>query len=227
MDHEQAIRSMAAEKYLLDELTPELREEFEEHFFGCQSCAVDVRAGFAFIEHAKTSLRPVAEALPAPVAAKPKPGWLAWLRPALAVPALAILLAAIGYQNLVVYPGWRNAVAKANLPQVLGSVSLIGGNSRSGSAPVLTIPLGSPFLLSVDVPTEARFTSYVADLRTADEKTEWSVIISPQAAKDTVQIQVPARDRKSGSYTLVVRGVEGAGGNTSEVIRYPFELRFQ
>jgi len=36
MDHGESIRLMAAEKYLLGELAPELREQFEEHFFDCQ-----------------------------------------------------------------------------------------------------------------------------------------------------------------------------------------------
>ena len=31
MDHNQAIKEMAAERYLLNELTPELRDAFEEH----------------------------------------------------------------------------------------------------------------------------------------------------------------------------------------------------
>ena len=49
MDHSESIRLMAAEKYLLGELAPELREQFEEHFFDCQECALDVRAGAALV----------------------------------------------------------------------------------------------------------------------------------------------------------------------------------
>jgi Putative zinc-finger len=36
MDHHQATQLTAVEKYLLDELPPELRDEFEEHYFDCQ-----------------------------------------------------------------------------------------------------------------------------------------------------------------------------------------------
>src|ERR1700730_4400894 len=44
MDHETAIRVQAAERYLLDEFSPEERTEFEDHFFGCSECADEVRA---------------------------------------------------------------------------------------------------------------------------------------------------------------------------------------
>src|SRR5579859_7140734 len=39
MNHEEAIRMMGTEQYLLNELSPELREQFEEHFFDCGICA--------------------------------------------------------------------------------------------------------------------------------------------------------------------------------------------
>ena len=47
MDHSEAVRLMATERYLLNEFTPAQKEEFEEHFFGCQECALDVRMGAA------------------------------------------------------------------------------------------------------------------------------------------------------------------------------------
>ena len=45
MNHDEAVQSMTAEKYLLNELSPEVRDQFEEHFFGCTDCANDLRAG--------------------------------------------------------------------------------------------------------------------------------------------------------------------------------------
>jgi len=56
MDHSESIRLMAAEKYLLGELTPELRDQFEEDFFDCQECPFDVRAGAALVENSKVAL---------------------------------------------------------------------------------------------------------------------------------------------------------------------------
>ena len=35
MEHLQAIQLKAAERYVLGELPSDLREQYEEHFFGC------------------------------------------------------------------------------------------------------------------------------------------------------------------------------------------------
>ena len=53
MDHSEAVRSKAAERYLLGEMTPVAREEYEDHFFGCTECAQEVQAGAVFIDSAK------------------------------------------------------------------------------------------------------------------------------------------------------------------------------
>ena len=57
MDHNQATQLTAVEKYLLDELPPEVRDEFEEHFFDCQECATDLRATAGFIDAAKREFK--------------------------------------------------------------------------------------------------------------------------------------------------------------------------
>ena len=45
MDHLQAVNTLAAERYLLDEMTDAERDEFEGHFFSCRDCADDLRVG--------------------------------------------------------------------------------------------------------------------------------------------------------------------------------------
>jgi hypothetical protein len=223
MEHDDAIRLMAAEKYFLGELTPELRDSFEEHFFSCQECAADVRAGAVFLEHTKTVLatQPAPQILPSPAPAKP--GWLAWLRPALAVPIMAALLAVIGYQNLVTYPTLKGAVAELHAPQILPSASLIGANSRGGSVPSVTIHRGEPFLLFVDIPSDSRYSAYKAELQGPDGKREWSLTIPPAATKETVPVRVPVGLTTPGNYALVVTAATGNGGG-EQVARYPFQL---
>ena len=47
MDHSEAVRLMATERYLLGEMSPDVREAFEGHLFECEECALDV----VFLRH--------------------------------------------------------------------------------------------------------------------------------------------------------------------------------
>jgi Putative zinc-finger len=222
MQHGEAIRSMASEKYLLNELTPELREEFEEHFFGCPDCALEVRAGAAFLEHSKIVLAtPVPKETPAPAGLGQSHGWRGWLRPSVVVPVLAILLVVIGYQNFATLSRPR-ATAELRTPQILPSVSLV--SARGGSVPAINVSPDKSFLLYVDVPTDSRFTSYVCELHDATGALEWSVPVSTEAAKNTLPLHVPADSINPGAYALVVRGITGSGSG-SVLASYPFELQ--
>ena len=56
MNHSEAVEQMASERYLLNELTPDARDAFEEHVFDCPECALDLRAGTLFVHEAKVQL---------------------------------------------------------------------------------------------------------------------------------------------------------------------------
>ncbi len=57
MEHEIAIKSLAAERYLLDEMTRPERDEFEEHYFVCSECADAVRTGTAFTVNGREAVK--------------------------------------------------------------------------------------------------------------------------------------------------------------------------
>ena len=121
---------MAAERYLLNELTPDAREAFEERFFDCPECALALRAGDACVEEAKAQLPALAGARPAPAPSRSlkikREWWLSWLQPAFAAPAFAMLLLVVGYQNLVTLPALRDS---ANQPRLLPWAPLHGGHA--------------------------------------------------------------------------------------------------
>ena len=218
MDHEYAIRQKVTERYLLNELDPGLRDEFEEHLFDCQDCALDVRAAAMFVEQSKIVLAeppvPAPVRVPFPVAAKV--GWRGWLRPVFAVPVLA-LLAVIAYQNLVVYPAMTQAKV---LP--LASINI---STRGPKVPGISVPRGNAFLLSLRIPPENNFTSYTADLYNPAEKLEWSLTIPATPGEDTWLVHVPAASRESGRYTVKVRGTTASGQSTEVGFPTPFELQ--
>jgi len=224
MDHNEAVRQKATERYLLDELDPEVRDQFEEHLFDCQDCALDVRAAAMFIEQTKVVLaQPPATAearVPAPAPAKP--GWFAWLRPAFAVPVLALLLAVIGYQNFVTYP---HLMVAANQPQV-GPWTSVNVSTRGTATTTIKPHSGEGFGLLVNLPPEDGFASYSADLYNPAGKLEWSGPIAAPTAEEGRQIYIPSGHRQSGNYTLVVKGITAAG-ESKEISRQPIDVQIQ
>jgi len=224
MDHEEAVREKATERYLLNELDPDLRDRFEEHLFDCQECALDVRAAAMFVEQSKTVLaeRPQVSAVRVPVAVPARAPWW-WLRPALVAPILAVLLTVILYQNLVTYPTLKEA---ANRPQVLPWAS-INISTRGTNAPLVSVAPGKGFLLFVRIPPENGYSRYEADLYNPAGKLEWSLAIPATAAEDTWPVQVPAANRESGIYTLRVHGIAASGESTEVGFPTKFELQVQ
>ena len=95
MEHNEAVELKAAEKYVLRELPEDLREAYEEHFLGCAECAADITAAAAFAE---TSREIFAEEHNRPASETNRQRgtiWLRWLRPVIAVPVFAALVALV------------------------------------------------------------------------------------------------------------------------------------
>ena len=213
MNHDEAIRLMGAEQYLLNELSPELREQFEEHFFECVECANEVRAGALFLEHSKAIFAGDTAAPQREFAVKPeRHNWWAWLRPAVAAPVFALLLAVIVYQNWPSHPG----------PHVL-QAAYVNIGSRSGTVPSISTHQGEGFLLRVSVPPAASYSSYFADVYAPNGKLQWSLKLPYTAESDSYFIQVPGGRYQDGVYAVALRGVGQEGSNT-EIGRSSFEL---
>jgi hypothetical protein len=227
MDHKAVVREKMTEKYLLEELDPQLRDEFEEHFFDCPECALDIRAASDFVTHSKTVLaessEPASMHATAPVP-QPMRGWFAWLRPAFAVPALALLLAVIGYQNLVTFPERVRAMHQLQLLPAAANVHL---STYGNNAEPLVIQAGDAFLLNVMgviVPQGRGYAAYKVDLHNPAGGVESLPVSAPPG--DTWRVYVPGAKRPSGAYKVTVYGVTAAGQNV-EVGSGTFQLQIQ
>jgi hypothetical protein len=238
IDHELVTRQRMTERYLLGELDADSRHEFEEHFFDCGECALDVRAGALFVEQSKALLADeprlagLSRSAPTLVPAQPaaaEPPWLASLlgmfKPAFAIPVMAALLTVLGYQNLVTYPQMKLAL---NSPRVLPFAFVNVGSWGGGQ--VVSIRPGEGFLLFARISADG-YPRHVAELYNPAGKLEWSLPI-PSSEQDTLPgqdqypLQVPGAQREAGTYTLVVRGLTAAG-ESKEVGRGSFELQFR
>lgn len=230
MNHSNAVRLKAAEQYLLGEMGGPLRDEFEEHFMECSECAADVRAGVAFIESTREVLRLEPSVEVETVQARRPTGWLAaFLRPAIAAPALLILLAIAGYQGVIRIPRIESQLSEANAPRALAGFSLIGANSRGETPVIVAVRRDEPFALYLDIRPDPAFSTYTCEVENASGMPAFSLQVSAQQAKNTVQIFVPASRLSPGPYVMVVHGIaapqEALSGGV-EVMRSHFSVEF-
>jgi hypothetical protein len=228
MDHSEAIRIKAAEQYLLGELTDQEREQYEEHFFSCRECAKELTVTAAFVENAKEAFRSGEVSAPSkrPVAAR----WFdLFLRPAFAVPALALLALVVTYQGAIVIPRLKANLAQATTPQAIAAFSLIAENSRGGNSMTIHAPQDKPFSIYLDIPPDKHFLFYNCQLQTESGSPEFEVRLPADQAKDTVQLLVPASRLPAGNHILVIHGDNAAQAINSagtEISRYKFTLDY-
>lgn len=227
MDHPEATRVGAVERYLLDEMSARERGEFEEHFFDCPQCATDVRVTAEFLDAARRELKHDATGGdhaggPGPPPAGKSRSARLW-RPAFAGWAAALLSCVVIYQNAVLFPRLTAGIERPSTPS---SLFLVGGNTRGGTIPSVTLSKAQPLLLSVDIPTADQYASYSCVLVGHSGATVWSLPVTAEQARDTVPVVVPAASLSRGDYTLVVRGhaKEGGGSSAGDLAHYRFTV---
>lgn len=234
MDHKEAVQLQAAEKYVLGELTQALRDEYEEHFFDCSECALDVKAAAAFVDAGREVLRTERFEFAAAKSGENRRAWHLWLRPAFAAPAMAmlILIAIVGYQNLITLPRLKSAssVGKA---QVYGSFSLVAANVRSergDEAVKLQVHKNETFGLDFDFLPSKQFDHYLCQLQDVAGRAVLQTSIPAEKEKQEVHFLVPGGLEGAGQYSLVIAGDPGAKGEwvkTNEVSRMNFVVDFR
>jgi hypothetical protein len=159
------------------------------------------------------------------IAAESRPSrGFSWWRTAFAVPAMAILLIVVGYQNLVTYPALKGALAENRAPRILPAAALVSSATRGATPTMIDVHAGEPFLLPLDISPQNAYQSYVVELQNPAGVVQWSLPVSSELVKNTLTIAAPGVD-KAGHYEVVVLG-RNANGETSEIGRYPFDLQF-
>lgn len=222
MNHDQAIREQAVERYLLGELAEDARARFEEHFFDCTICASELKTGALFVDALRADRQSAVSTAPdlriVPKRTTP------WLRPWL-VPALAASLLVVAYQNILVLPAMRRAAAVAQAPAVMNNVILANIDARGGDIPKVVAPAFGSFLISVDIPSKGDYASYICVLYNSSGERLWQMPISAQQVENTVSLRVPTDKAAAGTNELRMLGIPAAGGSPVEVGRYRFSLQ--
>lgn len=230
MNHSEAVKEMAAERYLLGELSPEQRDAFEGHIFECPECALDVRSGAVLVSEVKTQLPEMitgrAAAAKTMTHRESERQWFAWLRPAFALPALAMLLVVVGYQNLVTLPVLHKSAMEPRIVQV----APLYGATRGDTHISITADRSSGIALPIDLPLDSAGQSYASfsfELRNPQGKPVWTTStpapVQNAGGDAQLSIVVPGEMVENGTYTLTISGV-GTDGSRAIVERYVFDI---
>ena len=206
MTHDEAIKNMAAERYILDELEPAERDAFEEHFFDCTECTADVRDAAKVAGGVRTGIRVVP--------AKHYSRWAA----AAAGAAVAIGLA---YQYVPQVAGFRrHQPAPIGQPaRVTAEEQVIELEATRSAAAAYQIRADQPAAIYFTIPPSdippPAYTCTLFDASGHDVKT---LEVRRDQARDPVKMSVPAGTLRKGDYKLVIRGGD------REIPAYPFTV---
>jgi hypothetical protein len=209
MTHQQALDTMAAERYLLDEMTEVEKHQFEEHFFDCGDCAEEVRRGELIRQEVRRAKSQPRRSAGLSLVATRRP---VWRRPMVVLPwaAAATLALTTGYQSLVVVP----TLKRANAPQSLSPVML--REATRGAVPVARVSREQRFVtLGLDVPSPAKEATY--DLLDQAGATILSGRTPLPPSGAPLFLLIPADEFvRQGRYTLIVRDPASPGATFGE-----------
>jgi hypothetical protein len=232
MQHEDAIRTQAAERYLLGEMSLAERDEYEDHYFSCDACGHELSATAAFVANARVVLAAAPGADERDAGTRTvRPGSDSWwgrllaasqvLVPALGV-AVVVLAAVVGYQRLAVIPELRQQLAERDAAQAVPTVAL--RSAARGAGPRLQVGPSDAFaVLQADVFAERAVTTYIATLVNAEDREHFRTALGAPEIGMPVTLLIPVRDLAPGEYTLVFQD-DPAG---SEAGRFSFSLERQ
>jgi len=227
MDHDEAVRLQAAEKYLLGQLPKEQHAAYEEHYFDCSVCAEEIKATAAFMESARQVAREqmlqTVDAKRLTLATPSNGGWFAWLKPAFAIPVMAALLLFIVYQNGVTIPRLKDS---SSAPIISSSFQLLGsvrGGNESGDAPnKVPVKQGESFLLKFDFTPTGTSTEYSWQLLDPAGRPVRFGTLGGDKKYQTVSLPVVGGVQNAGKYNLVFFG--DSNGNESQRLTFTIEF---
>ena len=210
IEHEQAVKDMMPERYLLGELAPPERDAFEAHLFDCSSCFQQVRAGAEFVHHVKK----IGAEEQAAVA--PRSRWSVFFAQALR-PAPAFAMMFLVAATFSIYQQGR--IRHLSAPQAV-AVETLHPESR-GVKPI-TAPRHGYFEVRLRFEPQPGVTSYRAQI-VNDLGKEITAIAIDNAPNGELQLRLSTDAFAAGRYKILLLTSPAA----TLVDSYPFELKLQ
>jgi Putative zinc-finger len=216
MDHTEAVRLRLAEKYVLGELTGEVREAYEAHYFDCVECAADLKAAAIFVDASRTALQEERNQGHVKSEVIVPSGWFGWLRPMVVVPVFAVLIALIAYQNMVTIPAARKEGQHGSMQLIAPAISLQMANVRGEGGVTVQTHANAPFELDFDFTPARQFPSYVCQLQDDSGHSVYQVEIPGEKTNQEVHVAVSGGVPHPGKYMLAITGRTTAGSSVVE-----------
>jgi len=216
INHDEAVKDLMAERYLLGELNAVEREAYELHLFSCDACFEQVKVGTEFVTH----LRHIGTDDPQP----PVPGFMGRLmanvRQPLPVTMFGLLLMVGGFS---VHQNLEISYLKEPRPEIRSV--LTGIAHGSSEIHLIRVPRNSALSLNVEYAPKGEFISYRAQILSSYGKALYTVALPETQVGTTATIALPADALKPAQYSMVVFG-RRSDGTQEEVGRGAFELQF-
>ncbi len=217
MTHDEAIHDGATERYVLDDMTNEERDAFEEHYFDCAVCAEDVKAAIAIRDEGLAYVdQPIVEPLivPPPIPFQPRPRRL----PASLAAAASAMIAVVSMYAGVVQPKQKQ-LAEALTPFVTDGQEHKLESTR-GPEELAVIDHRNSAVLTIDLETDDRSPRYNFVVFDSAGQRQFTVPIDgARAREEFIPLAIRGGTLKPGTYTLRVDGTEAG------VATYPFAVR--
>ncbi len=209
MDHNEALKLEAAEKYVLGELPEEVREEYEDHYFECADCLSDLEALDGIVTASRLLLREEPQAVLVPVhqGRAERPGWFTWLKPAVAMSAIAALAGVILFQNLVTIPAARQQGLSEPAAALYQNSFRLQGATRGPGSNKVTLQEGESFGLQFDFTPSQVYESYRGSLLDALGKSVFSFRVEGNQSNRELHLAIPGGIVRPGNYDLVFSGL--------------------
>jgi hypothetical protein len=215
INHDDAIKNLMAERYLLSELNTDERDAYEEHLFSCDACFEQVKAGTEFVSH----LRHIDTPQP-PLA----PGFMSRIiaatRQPLTITMFTFLVLMGGF---AVHQNSEISYLKEPRPEIRSV--LTGIAHGSSEIHLIRVPRNSALSLNVEYAPKGEFISYRAQILSSYGKALYTVALPETQVGTTATIALPADALKPAQYSMVVFG-RRSDGTQEEVGRGAFELQF-
>jgi len=217
INHDDAVKDLMAERYLLGELNTTERDAYEQHLFSCDACFEQIKAGTEFVNH----LRHIGTEGQQPSLL---PGFMSRLmtnvRQPLTITVLGFLIFASG---VAIHQGSVIAHLKEPRPEIRSV--LTGVAHGSSDVHLIQVPKNSSLNLNVEYARKGEFISYRAQILSNSGKALHTVALPETQLGTTASIALPADALKPAQYSMVVFG-RRSDGTQEEVGRGAFELQF-